>query len=154
MAKRSIGDIYEVKLNEVRVGFFQHVAYDDTQMKSSVIRVFALRTVDSLTDLPHTNVAFHVHVALNVGERMNVWRKVGHASVIPPVNPCFRMCDDYGDPSVETSRNWSVWEVNRPRKWVGALDAQTRGYEIGLIVNPLSVVHRMRSGSYDFAIPA
>jgi hypothetical protein len=156
MKKRKFGDIYSVDLGSTGRGYFQHVADDRTQLSSNVVRVFERAaddhfSIDAIAKLP---TAFHAHVAIPVGIKLRIWKVVAHLDLPSPIDDLrFRICNEYGRQAPKHSRDWSVWCIGKPLKRVGPLDEITRTYEIGVIVNPLSVRFRMISGRYDFFYP-
>ena len=58
-----------------------------------------------------------------------------------------------GTPPVTVSRDWWVWRVGERHEHVGELAPRFHTAEIGAVVAPDSLVHRMRTGSYDFIYP-
>lgn len=155
-----IGGVYEAVLDAGHAAYFQHIANDPEQLGSDVIRVFTARlppgtaTVDALA---MSSVDFHVHASIRLGKKLQLWRKIGKADVAAHAGDLwFRTCNEFpapGGPRLEHSRDWSVWRVGERRRKAGALNARTRQYEIGFVVNPVSIVHRMRTGQYDFVYP-
>jgi len=155
--KRKIGDLYRVVMDDGYVAHFQHVVDDSTQLGSNVICVFKHRYPKdaslSSTDIANDRPEFHAHVAIPVGIKHNCWTKIGFAPVQQKPVVLFRICNDYGPPPPTTSKDWSVWRANEPLRRVGKLTGDLRDAEIGLIVNPFSLVFRIRNGHYDFAYP-
>ena len=155
MANR-IGDVFRFSAIEGATVYFQYVAKDLSQLGSHVIRVFPpihgtdkASQVESIVAAP---VQFHVHVALGVGTRHGVWEKIGRAPVRGPVDVLFRQADEPGN-LPKSSSNWVIWTVNSPRRRTSRITQSVRSAEIGIVVNPFSVLHRVRQGSYDFAYP-
>jgi hypothetical protein len=46
-----------------------------------------------------------------------------------------------------------AWKINEDPKSVGRLNGENRHAEIGIVVNPLDIVERMRAGKYNFVYP-
>ena len=151
------GDIFEVELDGGR-GYFQYVGRDATQLQSDVVQALAARHTTPVQpeelDLSRGATAFFSHVMLNAGVKRGFWQRVGHAAFTEPSDVLFRDSSDYGNPEVKVSRNWLVWTMNRPQVFVGPLTGRNREAEIGIVVPPDSLVHRMRTGRYDFVYPA
>jgi hypothetical protein len=152
-----VGDVFEVRADQATVGVLHYVAKDSTQLHAHVVRAY------NCTDIPPDRAelermvarppAFVAHVAIQVGVKHGVLILAGR---IPPPEHCytwFRQANDYGNQSA-TSTNWSVWQVGKPMKRVSRLSDEQRKYEIGMVVNPYDVLHRLRSGDYEFFYPA
>ena len=158
MSKRlEVGDVFEVAVDSANVRFFQYIADDTTQLNSQVVRVF--QNAYRVGELPdaHRVVAqeidFHAHVFLHIGLKQGFWRKVGHAQPPSVVDVLFRDSDDYGNPKVHVSKNWYVWRINCSFEAIGELSPRYQKAEVGVVVPPDSLVHRVRTGRYDFAYP-
>lgn len=156
-----IGDIFAVKLDNSSQKYFQYVAKDLTQLNSSVIRVFKkryyLHTKTDLTDVVKGKIEFYAHCVLRWGIQMGQWQKVGKSAVVGSVDIFFRATNDYGrklgEEPVLVSENWYVWRINEDFRRIGKLTGEYRKAEIGLVINPESIVHRVRTGKYDFDYP-
>lgn len=159
MSKRpSVGDLFEVQLDSASARAFQYVSDDTTQLHSNVVRVFReTYKVGEPVDVRRIldgEIDFHAHVFLTIGIRQKRWRKIGRAE--PPGDldaVLFRDSDDYGDPKVRISKNWYIWKINSISEHVGVLSQRYQGAEIGVVVPPDSLVHRMRNGKYNFVYP-
>ena|SRR5690606_5007606 len=153
----SIGDVFEVPLDSSTTGYFQYVARDQTQLSSHVVRVFkgkyAKDDPPDVTAIVESEVDFYAHVFLSIGVKLNFWRRVAKGAVIGDVDVMFRNSNDYGKNKRATSSDWYVWTIGEPFVHVGALSGVYRSSEIGIVVAPDSLVHRMRNGSYDFVSP-
>lgn len=158
MARRSrIGDLYEVRLDDSAVRYFQCVTEDETQLNSDVVRVFkntyeAGAAVDA-NDVVVDEISFHAHVFVAIGLKEGAWRYAGYAQPPKSIDVLFRDSDDYGNPEVAVSRNWFVWKPNCRAKSVGKLSSKFQRAEIGVVVPPDSLIYRMRHGAYDFLYP-
>lgn len=155
--KLTAGDLFEVRVSASRAKRFQYVADDSTQLGSQVVRVFR-ETYDANepSEVPRIatgEIEFHAHVFLRIGLRQGLWRKVGNAQPREDVEVLFRDSRDYGKPEVETSRSWYVWRVGGAFEDVGELTSRHQAAEIGVVVPPDSLVHRVRTGRYDFVYP-
>ena len=96
---------------------------------------------------------FCAHVFLRIGLKHGYWKKIGNAPEIGNLDTLFRDSHDYGNPSIKVSKNWHVWKANQPFADVGELTGSNRDAEIGVVIPPDSIVHRMRTGQYDFVYP-
>lgn len=155
--KLKIGDIFQVRIDELRVKYFQYIADDLTQLNSQAVRVFR-ETYDArepieIDRLHCGTIEFYAHVFIRIGLKQQHWRKVGHANVPSKVSVLFRDSNDFGNPEMKVSRDWHVWEVNEPFRKVGRLEPQYQQAEIGVVVPPSSLLHRMQKGNYDFVYP-
>lgn len=144
-------------MNASSVRHFQYVIDDLTQLNSQVVRVFG-DTFDDSEKFDADKVLsgvndFHAHVFLRLGLKQRFWRKVGHATVPDEVDVIFRDTNDYGNPKIHTSKNWHIWRANGPFKIIGELTPCYDKAEIGVVVPPGSLIHRLHTGSYDFVYP-
>jgi hypothetical protein len=155
----NIGDVFEVPIDENSKKYFQVIAFDSTQLSSSVIRAFKKKynptEKPGLSDIIHDEVDFYAHCFANVGVKLNFWRKVGNITKVGPVGSIvFRDTNDYGrklgEEPVKVSNNWYVWRVNDENfTKVGKLKGENQKAEIGLVFSPKSIVERMCSDKYD-----
>jgi len=152
-----IGDVFSVPLDGGSKKYFQYVANDLTQLNSSVIRAFkSTYPIDSSPDLLQVvagDVDFYAHVVLKWGIKMKLWERVGNLSFTDKLDVLFRASNDYGNPSIKTSHNWRVWKIGEDDQRVGKLGGEYLKAEIGVVVDPPSVVHRLRTGEYSFVYP-
>jgi hypothetical protein len=90
---------------------------------------------------------------VNLGIKMSAWEKVGKAPVVGEIAVLFRDTNDYGRRSdeepVKISQSWYVWKINEEFRGVGKLEGENQNSEIGMVINPLGVIHRMRTGEYN-----
>lgn len=156
-----IGDIFAVRLDDTYCKYFQYVANDLTQLNSSVIRVFKnkydLQIKTDLSEVVKGEVDFYAHCVLKWGIQLGLWQKVGKAADIGNIEVLFRGTKDYGrklgEEPVLVSENWYVWRINEEFRRVGKLVGEYKKAEIGLVINPDSIAHRIRTGVYDFDYP-
>lgn len=152
-----IGDVFSVDLDQNTKKYFQYVANDFTQLNSDVIRAFRkpypVNASSDLADVVRDEVEFYAHSMVNLGVKMGFWEKVGRASDVGKVGVLFRRSDDYGNPEVKISHKWYVWRINEEFVHVGKLEGENQKAEIGIVINPQWIVHRMRTGTYDFVYP-
>jgi hypothetical protein len=152
-----IGDVFQVRTTEDRVKYFQYIGVDETQLGSAVVRAFkqdysVAEGVD-LALVTQGEIDFHAHSSIRTGIRMERWTKAGKAPVAEEVAPMFRDTYDYGravwQEPILVSDNWVVWHINQPFQNVGKLEGKNQQAEIGLVMSPDAIVHRMRHGAYD-----
>ena len=154
MAKRTvtrIGDIFSITIDGEYKVYFQYVAKDTTQLTSSVIRIFkrkyALDDNPDLEDVVLSEVNFYAHAFISWDIKENVWEKVGKSKNLGDVeNIHFRLTGD--TMQVIKSYRWYVWKINTPFVTVGELTNETRKYDMGWIVPPFQIVHKIKTGSY------
>lgn len=154
--KIKIGDVFRVSRGRID-RYFQFVAIDTTQMNSDVIRVFQKAYLpESLGDVEQIvrgAVDFYAHVFLKIGLKKKYWLKVGNSKETGDMNIYFRNSNDFGNPKIMISHDWHVWKLNEAFIRVGKLTGNYRFADIGVVVPPDSLVHRMQTGCYDFVYP-
>jgi hypothetical protein len=152
-----IGDVYEIDLGDGRVGFFQYVCRDSSQLGSAVIAVFEGTFEHSsrpdLTRIASLPIQFHAHVFLKAGYTLGVWKKVGKMPLPPPPDIFFRCSEDIGSPEVTVSNRWYIWRVGEEYQMTGSLPPEHYGAEWGLVFNPFSIRSRMLTGVYENRLP-
>lgn len=156
-----IGDVFCVKLDDRNKQFFQYVANDLSQLNSDVIRAFIkIYPIDKNPDLSEVikdEIAFYAHCVTSLGIKLGVWEKAGKAAIEGKLDVLFRDTNDcghkLGDEPVKVSDKWYVWKINEKFERVGKLEGENIKAEIGVIVNPFDIVHRMRTGEYGFVYP-
>lgn len=131
---------------------------DLTQLNSDVIRVFKkVYSSDGnidLNDLITEDVEFYAHCVIKLGLKMGFWNKIGNIGNTGSVDHIFfRDTPDYGDPQVKVSQNWWVWKINQEQKKIGKLYGMYENSEIGIVMNPKNIVHRIITGKYDGFYP-
>jgi len=152
-----IGDVFSVKIDEHSKKYFQLIAYDLTQLNSDVIRAFKkIYPIDAnpdLSDIINGEVEFYAHCITKWGVKLGYWEKAGSIKELGLLKHIlFRDTTDYGlyPEQKIISDNWYVWNINEKFRDVGKLVDENCKAEIGLIINPESIVYRMRTGEYDF----
>ena len=154
-----IGDMFSVVIDDHTKKYFQYVANDLTQLNSDVIRAFKksypLSEKAVLPAIVKGEVEFYAHCVTKWGVKMNFWEKVGNCNDVGTVDVYFRGTNDYGhkvgEEPVKVSHNWYVWKINDDKfTSVGKLEGKYQKSEIGLVINPESIIYRMRTGEYDF----
>lgn len=150
-----IGDIFVVKLDNDKKKYFQLIAFDLTQLNSDVIRsfkkVYPLEADIDLLEIVNGEVEFYAHCVTKFGLKINLWEKVGNIRELGNINILFRSSGDH--PKIDISNNWWVWKVNEPQQYVGKLEGENVYAEIGSIIPPDSIIHRIKMGKYDFVYP-
>ncbi|MBC7411076.1 MAG: hypothetical protein H7331_01305 [Bacteroidia bacterium] len=165
MARKNtkIGDVFLVKIDDNHKKYFQYVVSDLTQLNSDVIRafkkVYQINSNPDLSEIVNEEIEFYTHCVTKLGLKMNLWEKVGNTTEIGNTTQIFfRGTSDYGvwigEEPIRISEKWYVWRVNHSFKDVGKLEGENRKAEIGIVVNPLDVVERIKTGSYSFFHPS
>jgi hypothetical protein len=98
------------------------------------------------------DVDFHAHVVILWGLKKELWKKVGNAQVPARPDVWFRDSDDFRL-RLNISKNWKVWRINEEFRYVGKLPKKYHGAEIGVVVSPDNIIHRMKDGKYRFFTP-
>ena len=156
-----IGDIFEVKIDDVSKKYFQYIANDMTMLNSDVIRAFkeiyALEADPNPSEIVNGEIDFFAHSSVNAGVKLNLWKKVVNVPFSGKVDALFRDPEDYGVRPGETpaliSTKWRVWRINEPFKHVGKLEGENQKADVGFVVAPVNVVERLRAGKYSFYYP-
>ncbi|MGI4833802.1 MAG: hypothetical protein ACRYFK_10110 [Janthinobacterium lividum] len=150
------GSIFRVELG-VKTGFFQYIGSDNTQLDSNVIKVFRSRygvaEQPKLPEVAADAVGFYAHCLLGTGYKLGYWTKAGHAAVQAAAPPLFRDTYDYGRAAwqepVLISYKWVVWRMNKEMHRVGKLTHEMQMAEIGMVMSPSNIIHRMQHGTYE-----
>lgn len=143
-----IGDIYEVKLGDKQLAYFQFIGKDKAQLQSDVIRVFRGRYSRRpiIDDLICEEVECYLHTFIKLGIKMGFWTKVGHSSIFGSTDIWFRSSSDYGKYPGKSivSDNWTIWNLNdATRVFVGKLPKKYYKADIGLVDPPPLVIQRL-----------
>lgn len=154
--RRIIGDIYTIHLQNNRVGFMQHIANDESQLGSNVVRVFGIiQANDSPVDLDaiaQSEVRFYAHVLLKAGETLSIWEKIGRINKVSASIPLWCQCNE-SDRTVPVSRNWVVWRTNGARTSAVLDSKDFLDAELGDAFSPINVQSRLTDGKYVGAYP-
>jgi hypothetical protein len=161
-ANTKIGDVFSVEIDDSKTKYFQLVAFDLLQLNSDVIRAFSkvypLDANPDLSAIVSGEIEFYAHCVTKLGLGMGFWKSVGNISKTGnPKSILFRDTNDYGSKQgeqIKISHKWYVWNINdRDFTRVGKLVGENRKAEIGIVISPDSIVHRMKTGKYDFVYP-
>lgn len=155
-ANTKIGDVFSVKIDANSKKYFQYIISDLTQLNSDVIRafkkVYPINANPDLSEIVNGEVEFYAHCVTKLGLKMSYWESVGNISNVGSFdNVLFRSSGD--NPQTKVSHNWWVWKINEEQKPVGKLEGENRKAEIGSVIPPDSIVHRVQTGKYDFVYP-
>ena len=150
-----IGDVFAVKVDNECKKYFQLVALDLTQLNSDVIRVFKKEYSENahpdLFEIINDEVDFYAHCVTSWGTKLGFWGKVGNMPEVGNIDILFRSSSD--NPKTKISNNWWIWKVNEQQQYVGKLEGENRKAEIGSVITADSIVHRIKTGKYDFVYP-
>jgi len=153
-----IGDVFFAKIDNNSKKYFQYITNDLTQLNSDVIRVFKkvhpINSNPDLSEVVKDEVEFYAHCVTKWGIKLGFWETAGNI-VDVGITDCilFKDSGDYGNPHVKISDDWWIWKVNKQQRQVGTLEGENCKAEIGIVISPDSIVHRMRTGEYDFVYP-
>jgi len=157
-----VGDIFSVSLDSNNEKYFQFIANDSIQLNSNVIRVFkgeySNNTRPTGQEIIKGEVEFYAHCIINLGVKMGLWKKVDNNNDVGRFEICFKGTNDYGSKAgeepVKVSNRWYVWKINdKEFTKIGTLVDPYKKAEIGIVINPLSILNRIRTGKYDFEYP-
>ena len=151
-----LGDVFWVKIDSNNKKYFQYIISDLSQLNSDVIRAFKkIYPIDinpELTEIVNDEVEFYAHCVTKFGIKLGYWKKVGNIVDVGDFKKVlFRSSGD--NPQTLISENWWVWKINEDQKKVGKLIGENRKAEIGSVMPPDSIVHRIQTGNYDFVYP-
>lgn len=155
-ANTKIGDVFCVKLEDSKKKYFQFIVSDLTQLNSDVIRafkkVYPANADPDLSDIVNGEVEFYAHCVTKLGLKLGFWEKVGNIGEVGEFkNVLFKSSGDA--PQTKVSHNWWVWNINENQRQVGKLVGENRKAEVGSVIPPDSIVHRVQTGEYDFVYP-
>jgi hypothetical protein len=158
-----IGEVYEVPLDESSKKYFQIVAFDSTQLSSSVVRAFktayTLSEKTAIVDIIRDDVQFYAHCSVRLGVKLSFWKKAGNITDVGELGHIiFRGTSDYGhklgEEPIRISEKWYIWKINDEKFMrVGKLTSKYQDAEIGIVVTSGDIVQRMRAGEYNFIYP-
>jgi hypothetical protein len=158
-----IGDVFAVKIDDDTQKIFQLIAYDLTQLNSDVIRAFEkkypLEAEIDPSEIVSGSVEFYAHCVTKSGVQLGYWEKIGSSREVGELGHIlFRGTSDYGHVAgtepIRVSNRWYVWHIGDPDfTRVGKLEGENRKAEIGVVMDPLSIVNRMKTGEYDGFYP-
>jgi hypothetical protein len=152
-----IGDVFSVSIGDGQVRFFQYIGNDSTQLDSEIIRVYknqysSTNAID-LESIVASEIDWHAHCFLRLGLQLGYWSKAGKAVIAPDITPLFRDTYDYGRAAwqepILVSHNWVVWHPGQDFQQVGRLAGKNEQADIGLVMSPVDIVHRLQHGVYD-----
>lgn len=159
MKNTKIGDVFSVKISEQHKKYFQYISNDLIQLNSDVIRafkkVYLIKEMPDVSEIIKDEVEFYAHCATIFGIKFKLWEKVGNISEVGKVDSIlFRDTNDYGykigQEPIKVSNNWHVWRItDKDFRKVGKLEGENKDAEIGLVMNPREIVHRMKTGTYE-----
>ena len=161
-ANTKIGDVFSVKIDNMSKKYFQYIVSDLTQLNSDVIRAFKkgypINANPDLLEVVNGEVEFYAHCVTKIGFKMGYWESVGNiADTGNTTSILFRDTNDAGSKpgeQIKISHKWYVWKINdNDFTRVGKLEGENRKAEIGIVISPDSIVHRMQTGEYDFVYP-
>lgn len=154
------GDVFFVKIDDTSKRYFQYITNDLKQLNSDVIRVFKtiypLDENPDLSEIIKDEIFFYAHCVVKFGAKLSYWEKVGNITDVGTFDHIlFRDTNDYGtingEEPIKISNNWYIWRINDlVFEKVGKLEGEYRKAEIGMVINPASIVYRVRTGIYDF----
>lgn len=141
-----IGNIYEIRVPDGQLVYFQYIGKDKTQLYGDVIRVFKGRYKQrpSIDVIISDMVAFYQHTFVRMGVKDGSWERIGHSEDLGDMDIWFRVnksyLKDYGPES------WEIWKYNNPRKFVGVLPTDFQKADIGFLDPPSYVIQRIIDG--------
>lgn len=151
-----IGDIFSAKVSDNSKKYLQYIANDLTQLNSDIIRAFKkeypIGETPELSEVIKGEIDFYAHCVVKWGVKLGFWEKVGNSPYNEIPNVIFRSTNDDGD-TVKISHQWWVWKIGEEHRYIGKLSGENQKAEIGSVIQPKSIVHRMRTGRYISVFP-
>lgn len=146
---------YEIPLNDGTSVLAQTMGRDSTQLHADIFRVYKTRFETGkakalIASAQSLEIDFHALVLISLGKKLKIWHEVMKSQDTSECNAWFRMCDVEDGRLPPVSKKWWLWKVNQPMKFVGALTDETRKAEIGSIVVPPDILHRITTGKYSY----
>jgi hypothetical protein len=158
------GDVFAVNIDDKSTKFFQLIARDPRQLNSDVIRAF--KEVYSPDELPRIEeivageVQFYSHCVVAWGVKLGLWEKIGKSPNVGRVDHIlFCLTSEYartkGEAPIVRSDKWYIWRiVDDEYTRVGKLEGENKKAEFGVVFNPYSIAHRIRTGEHQYPIPS
>jgi hypothetical protein len=154
--RRKLGDIYRINLTDGKCSYMQHLANDATQLGSAVVLVLFGKYV------PKESVAFDgfdvqdgflAHVFIKAGKILGVWERSEWSQpvVSEPIPAMWATCN-IKDMQLEFSADWSVWQTNQKMR-APASEEELASAELGLVISPPQIVHRIEYSTYSIRYP-
>ncbi len=118
--------------------------------------------IDSVPDFScvvKEEVEFYAHCVTKWGVKLGFWDRVGKSNEVGTLDHIlFRDTSDYGhiegEEPVRVSNRWYVWHISdEDFTRVGKLESENRKAEIGVVMDPISIVERMKTGEYGGFYP-
>ncbi|WP_035644067.1 hypothetical protein [Flavobacterium sp. ASV13] len=157
------GDVFFVKINENSKRYFQYITNDLKQLNSDVIRCFkktySLEEKPNLDEIIKDEIFFYAHCVTKWGVKLGYWEKSGNITDVGTFEHIlFRDTNDYGtirgQEPIKVSNSWFVWRIGDLKStFIGKLEGDNRNAEIGIVMDPESIVHRIKTGEYDGSYP-
>lgn len=158
-----IGDVFSVNLDENTKKYFQLIAFDLTQLNSDVIRAFgktySINDNPELSDIINDDIDFYAHCVTKLGVKLGLWNQVGNLKTVGDIKDIlFRDTNDYGmkvnGKPLGFSDKWYIWRIgDRDFTRVGKLTGVNRKAEIGIVINPLGIIEKMKGNKYPINYP-
>jgi hypothetical protein len=155
--RRKLGDIYRINLADGKCSYMQHLANDATQLGSAVVFVRSGKYPPSESfafDGFSLKDGFLAHVFIKAGKVLSVWERSGWSPPVAaePIPVTWATCN-LEDMQLEYSTDWSVWRTNQPRRKPTS-EEDLDGAELGLVISPPQIVHRIEHSAYSIRYPA
>ncbi len=152
------GGVFEVKLNSNNKRYFQYITKDTTQLNSQVVAVFKrsyeIKYNPVTSEITSDDIDFYAHTMIRGGLFHKLWDPAGKGAILDRDEKImFRHTEDYGFVKKEISDRWYIWEINNKPIEVGKLDSKTSLYNVGLVINPFGLFHKIKTDNYKFSYP-
>lgn len=153
--KISVGDVFQVALDNGKYKYFQYLLDDATQLNSNVIGCFPgeFESEVDISKVIDGEFETYIHCVLPLGLKLGYWRRIGNFALKLNCDIVFRDSSDYGNPEIIFSQKWWIWKPNEPQKYIGDIQRDYANSFVGIVVNPSSVVHMIKTGAIDFVYP-
>ena len=157
MARRTLGDLYEIALDGDKSAFLQQIGRDRAQLGSQVVQVFTIRLPRGqkrdLRSIASDRVAFYSHVFLRAGETLAAWRKIGNVAIVQPMPTIWWFTPPIEMLQAPTCNEWNLWSTDSPWQRVPSSDKRLDRAEYGKVMSPISVKGRAQNGVWPLRWP-
>ena len=148
-----IGHIFCVEIDGVYKCFFQFIAVDETELNSTVIRVFKthypMDYKPNLDEIVKDNIDFYAHVLLNDGVRNGSWYRVGKHSNLENIDNIMFKDYEYITSTERADGIWFVWIINGETMNLGRLLPEMyKDIPDGGIFPDTFIIRKIKTGHY------
>ena len=148
-----IGHVFCAEIDGKYKCFLQFVAVDETELNSTVIRVFKthypMDYKPNMDEIVKDDVDFYAHVMLNDGVREGTWYRVGKHSDLGDIeNITFKDYENITS-SGSTEGVWFVWKINGEAMNLGSeLPEMYKDLPDGGVFPDTFIIRKIKTGHF------